>query len=169
MDARPANTGRLGGFLLALALLTSAIGCVERRMVIITHPFPEASGAIVFDEKNQARGGSPVDIPFTYYGKYRFRIVKEGYEPLVVEQRVRAPWYQLPGLDFVSEHLIPWTIRDVRYFTYVLEKAQVRDPETLYDEGSRLREYGKTVGVPLPEPAQPVGVLPPSTLLPPTP
>ncbi len=152
--------------LLALALLAGVFGCVERRMVINTHPFPDAGGAIVFDEKNQPIGASPADKQFTYYGKYRFRIVKDGYEPLVVEQRVRPPWYQLPGLDFISEHLIPWTIRDVRVFTYVLEKSPVRDPETLYQEGSRLREYGKAIGVPLPEPGPPPGIVP-GVLLPP--
>jgi hypothetical protein len=136
--------------MLACALLVCGFGCVERRMVIITHPFPEASGAIVFDEKNQPIGGTPADKTFTYYGKYRFRIVKDGYEPLVVEQRVRPPWYELPGFDFISENLIPWTIRDVRYFVYVLEKSPKRDPETLYQQGSRLREYGKTIGVSLP-------------------
>lgn len=157
----------LNGRIVALAMLIFlSSGCVERRMVIITHPSPEASNAIVYDEKNQPLGGSPVDKPFTYYGTYRFRIVKDGYEPLVVEQCVRAPWYEFPGLDFISENLIPWTIRDVRYFTYVLQPAQVRDPETLYREAEALQGYGKTVGVQLPDLNPPVGA-PPQILMPP--
>ena len=100
---------RLGWFL-ALAILIGASGCVERRLVIV----PDPSGAIVYDEKDQPIGAGPVDKPFTYYGKYRFRIAKDGYETLVLEQRVPAPWYELPGLDFISENLIPWTIRDLR-------------------------------------------------------
>jgi hypothetical protein len=105
----------------------------------------------VYDEKNQPIGGTPVDKPFTYYGKYRFRIVKDGYETLDVEQRVRAPWYEWPGLDFISENVIPWTIRDVRQFRYTLQPAQVRPPENLLREGEALREYGKTIGAPLPD------------------
>src|SRR6267378_1884662 len=127
---------RLGWFL-ALAILIGASGCVERRMVIV----PDPSGAIVYDEKDQPIGAGPVDKPFTYYGKYRFRIAKDGYETLVLEQRVQAPWYELPGLDFISENLIPWTIRDVRWIYPKLERAVVRPPELTLEEAERLRSY----------------------------
>src|SRR5258708_618502 len=96
------------GWRLALTVVGCATGCVERRLVIV----PDPSGAIVYDEKDQPIGAGPVDKPFTYYGTYRFRIAKDGYETLVFEQRVRSPWYELPGLDFFSENVIPWTIRD---------------------------------------------------------
>src|SRR5207244_2164644 len=129
--------------------LSGLTGCVERCMVIIADPYPAAANAIVYDEKNQPIGGTPVDKPFVYYGKYRFRIVKDGFETLDVEQRVRAPWYELPGLDFISENLIPWTIRDVRYFRYTLTPAQVRPAEDLLREGELLRAYGWTIGPPL--------------------
>ena len=135
------------GPLLALTILIAACGCVERRMILATAP----SGAIVYDEKNQPIGAGPVDKPFTYYGKYQFRIAMDGYETLVVEQRVRSPWYELPGFDFISENVIPWTIRDVRRFTYVLQPAQIRPPEQLLLEAQLLRDYGKTVGEPLPQ------------------
>lgn len=161
--------------LCGLALLLVGAGCVERRMVIITEPF----GAIVYDEKNQPIGGAPADHPFTYYGKYRFRIAKDGYETLVVEQRVRAPWYELPGLDFISENLIPWTIRDVRYFRYVLQPRQVMPPESILGPADALRNYAKGIGTPgapdLGQPIIPVVATPPAsevvppTLLPPTP
>ena len=109
----------------------------------------------------------PVDKPFTYYGKYRFRLAKDGYETLVVEQRVRSPWYELPGLDFFSENLIPWTIRDVRHFTYVLQPAQVRSPEQLLLEAQLLRDYGRTIGEPLPPDLNPPAGAPPTVLMPP--
>src|SRR5580765_1566801 len=151
------------GSLLAWTVLIGLCGCVERRMVIVEPP--GQAGAIVYDEKDQPIGASPVDKPFTYYGKYRFRIAKDGYETLVVEQKVRAPWYEFPGLDFVAENLIPWTIRDRREFRYELRPAQMKSPEQLLLEGQMLREYGKTIGEPLPEFAPPVG--PPTVLLPP--
>jgi hypothetical protein len=136
-----------------MLFIAGASGCVERRMVLITDPYPVAANAIVFDEKNQPIGGTPVDKPFTYYGKYRFRIVKDGFETLDVEQNVKAPWYEWPGLDFISENLIPWTIRDVRYFRYVMQPAQVRPPENLLREGELLRDYARGIGTPGFEPA----------------
>jgi len=148
---------------LGLAVLCGTTGCVERRMVIITEPF----GAIVYDEKNEPIGAGPVDKPFTYYGKYQFRIAKDGYETQVVEQRVRAPWYEFPGLDFISENLIPWTIRDVRYYRYALQPAPIVPPEVLLQRAQHLRDYGQTIGVQLID-QNPLGV-PPTVLGPPTP
>ena len=150
-------------WMLALTILLGAAGCVEKRMVIITEPY----GAIVYDEKNQPIGAGPVDKPFTYYGKYSFRIAKDGYETLDVEQRVRSPWYELPGLDFISENLIPWTIRDVRYYRYVMQRSQVRTPEQVLGEAKLLKDYGMTIGEPAPQftPPPPTGTV----LLPPTP
>jgi hypothetical protein len=107
--------------LAALMTLISLAGCVERRLIIDTDP----PGAIVYDEKNQPIHASPVDKPFTYYGNYRFRFTKDGYETLDVMQPVPAPWYEWPGLDFISENLIPWNIRDVRSYKYALQPAQV--------------------------------------------
>lgn len=142
----------------ALAALCAA-GCVERRMVIITDPFPEASDAIVFDEKGQPIGGTPADKPFTYYGKYRFRIVKDGFETLDVEQRVRSPWYEIPPLDFISENVIPFTIRDVRVYTYVMQRPLVRPPDQILQEGEALRNYAKPLGPQNPQPNTPPTIL----------
>lgn len=155
--------GVMRGWILAWAafvVLGGATGCVERRMVIVTDPYPDAVNAIVYDEKDQPIGGSPVDKPFTYYGKYRFRIVKDGFDTLDVEQRVRAPWYELPGLDFISENLIPFTIRDVRYYTYVMQRPPVRPPDQTLREGEALRGYARPIGPQLPELNPPVGAAP---------
>jgi hypothetical protein len=152
------------GWMLGLVMLAAASGCVERRMVIITEPY----GAIVYDEKNQPIGGAPVDHPFTYYGKYNFRLAKDGYETLRVEQRVRAPWYELPGLDFISENLIPFTVRDVRYFRYVLQPLQDLPADTLLRQAEQLRAYGATIGPPVVD-LPPPTVASPSVLMPPVP
>jgi hypothetical protein len=162
MDAMSHRVGQRRGWWFGLLIALSMAGCVERRMVIITEP----TGAIVYDEKNQPLGGGPVDKPFTYYGTYSFRLAKDGYETQVFEQRVRAPWYELPGLDFFSENLIPWTIRDVRYYRYVLQPTQVVPPEQLLQQAQRLRDYGKTKGVPDLNP--PAGAAP-QVLMPPVP
>ena len=153
---------RLAALLAAPLALVLLAGCVERRMVITTEPF----GAVVYDENNQPIGATPADRPFTYYGKYRFTIVKDGYETMVVEQQVKSPWYEYFPLDFVSENLIPWTIRDVRRFHFRLCPAQVTPPEQVLQQATPLRERGKTIGTPLPGPVGPPGT---PTLLAPVP
>src|ERR1700682_5322957 len=139
---------RWSGFLALPVFLAFLTGCVERRMVVTTEPF----GALVYDERNVPLSASPADRPFTYYGKYRFTIVKDGYETLVVEEDVRPPWYEWIGLDFISETLIPWTLRDVRRFHYQLQPAVVVPPDQVLEQGKLLRARGLTTGEPLPQP-----------------
>ena len=166
---------RRGGWLLVGLLACAALGgCVERRMVIVTEPY----GAIVYDERNLPLGASPADRTFTYYGKYRFRIVKVGYETMVVEENVKAPWYQWFGFDFVSENLVPWTIRDVRYFRYQLQPSPIIAPETLLQQAQQLQAQGRLIGTapapslvpPAPVPVPPLAGPPPSSMpIPPAP
>jgi hypothetical protein len=140
------------GFFLATCLgLTT--GCVDRRFVITTDP----PGAIVYDEKNQPIAASPADRQFTYYGRYRFTLVHDGYETMIVEENVRAPWYEWIGLDFFSEIVVPIKLRDVRRFHYVMQQAQIIPAEAVLNEANQLRIKGKSVGSPLP-PSFPVPV-----------
>ena len=156
---------RRGGWLLVGLVACAALaGCVERRMVIVTEPY----GAIVYDERNLPLGASPADRTFTYYGKYRFRIVKDGYETLVVTENVKAPFYQWFGFDFVSENLIPWTIRDVRYFRYQLQPAPIVPPEMLLQQAQQLQAQGRLIGTGA-SPIPPSPVAPPGVNLPPPP
>ena len=125
-------------------------GCVERRFVITTE-MPGCRRApsrlVVYDEKGIPIGALPVDRQFTYYGKYRFTLVKDGCETMIVEEKVRAPFYEWFGLDFIAENIIPFTIRDVRRFHYVLQFAKVDPPETVLHR-RRPREKGRTIGTP---------------------
>jgi hypothetical protein len=128
---------------LLLALLS---GCVERTMVITSEPF----GAIVFDERNVPLSATPADKSFTYYGKYRFTLVKDGYETLIVEESVIAPWYEWGPLEFISENLIPWTVRDVHRFHYKLQPVRIIPTRQVLEQGMPLRDKSKTIGEPLP-------------------
>lgn len=129
----------------AVACLAS-VGCVERRFVITSEPF----GAMVYDWTDCPIGATPADKNFEYYGTYRFKLIKDGYQPLVVDERVKAPWYAWPGLDFISENLIPFTIRDIRRYHYRLEPIEPTPPERVRSEADALRQRGQTIGVPLP-------------------
>jgi hypothetical protein len=144
--------------LLITGLLT---GCVERRFVITTN----VPGAIVYDEKGQPMGATPVDREFTYYGKYRFTVVKDGFQTQVIEENVRAPWYEWVGLDFVSENLLPFNIPDVRRFHYTLQPAQMVPAEAILQDGTVLRGRGQAIQ-PATPPAAPVP-LPPLPAAPP--
>ena len=137
-------------------------GCVERRFVITTDP----PGAIVFDEKGEPTGKAPTDRAFVYYGDYQFTLVRDDYETLVVREKVRPPFYEWFLLDFISENLVPFTIRDIRRFNYQLQPKQIINPETVQKRGDLLRQRGLAIGVPLPN--QPSGPGPVSaTLMPP--
>jgi hypothetical protein len=157
--------------LLAISVCAAAlIGCVERRYVVYTDP----PGAMVL-RNGQTLGATPVDDHFVYYGKYKFTIFADGYETLQVEQQIEPPWYEYVGLDFFSENLIPWTIRDRRVFQYHLEPRRVPNPKELLDQAQNLRNRGIGLGggsaqpvappmpttVPVPQLPQGVGPPPP--------
>jgi hypothetical protein len=143
---------KLGVRFLAMAVCAAAVtGCVERRYVIYTDP----------------PGATPVDNHFVYYGKYKFTIFADGYETLQVEQNIESPWYEYVGLDFVSENLIPWTIRDRRVFQYHLEPRRMPNPKELLDQAQNLRNRGITLGGGSAQPVAPPA--PTATAVPPVP
>jgi hypothetical protein len=157
------NRGLRGcGWLGALAVCGGMLaGCVERRFVINTFP----QGAVVY-ENGRPLGAAPADDHFTYYGSYQFTLVKDGYQTLKILQPVPAPWYQYPGLDFISENLIPWTIVDRREFGFTMEPMHIPNAGELLGQAQTLRGQGQAIGPPTPVP----GAAPPPVPVPvPTP
>ena len=159
MNARVRLAAWLVTALAAGGLLT---GCVERRFVITTDP----PGAVVYNEKGEPAGAAPTDMPFTYYGVYQFTLVRDGCETQVVREKVSAPWYEWIFLDFFSENVIPWTIRDVRRFHYQLQPRQIVPPDTVLQLAEVLRQRGSAIGIPLPNQPPTSGPVS-STLMPP--
>src|SRR4051812_33444233 len=104
------------GAVLLLAVLST--GCVERRFVIESDP----PGALVY-HNGVPIGTTPVDDSFVYYGTHEFTLVRDGFETLVVRQKVDTPWYEYPGLDFVSENISPFMVSDVRRYKWALQPA----------------------------------------------
>jgi hypothetical protein len=146
-------------FVLGFALLAGLLaGCVERRYVVVTDP----PGAVVF-KNGDPLGAAPADGGFLYYGKYNFTLVKDGYETMEVEQKIAAPWFEYPPLDFVSENLIPWKIKDIRRFNYQLEPRHIANTDDLLRDAQNLRNRGLSIpncAPPAPA-AGPVPVVPP--------
>jgi hypothetical protein len=140
---------RYGWLLGAAACAGLATGCVERRYVVTTDP----PGALVL-RNGQSIGQSPADDHFVYYGHYHFTLIHDGYETLQVDQNIPAPWYEYPVLDFVSENLVPWQIKDVRRYHYVMQPLQQVRSDVLLERAGGLRARGQSL-VPLAPPPVP--------------
>jgi len=144
------------GILLTVA---STTGCVERRMIVNSDP-PDA---MVY-RNGMPVGNGPADDFFVYYGTYHFTLVKDGYETLQVYQPVATPWYEWPGLDFFTENVWPFKVRDVRSFTFHMQPLQSVAPMDVLFRGRDLRTRAEAItpldpdGKPLPaSPGLPAG------------
>lgn len=141
---------------LALALLVLCSGCVYRRMTVMSDP----PGARLF-VNNVEVGTTPCNVPtnaFVDLGNYKFKLFKDGYEPLEVLQPVPAKWYEYPGIDFFSE-VGPWTVRDLRVFNYQLQPVREKSGDELKQQADEFRQRGS--GGVSTQPAVPVtGVVP---------
>ncbi len=119
---------------LAIVLTASQAGCVERRMIVRTNP----PGALLYVDDYEI-GTTPCATSFIYYGTRKIRLVKDGYETLVVNQPLPAPWYEYFPADFVAENLVPGHIRDLRILTYDLRPAIPVPMDQLRSRADALR------------------------------
>jgi len=129
----------ISSFVRPAALLTAcavlvATGCVQRRMTIRSNP----PGALVYVDDYQL-GTTPVSHDFVYYGTRKIRLVKDGYETLTVRQPFPVPWYEIFPLDFVTENLIPWEIRDERVVELAMQPAASTPPELVVSRAEQVR------------------------------
>ena len=95
-------------------------------------------GALVYID-NQEIGFTPVSTPFVYYGTRNIRLVKDGYETLSVKQNFKAPWYEIPPADFVTENFWPKELRDERMLDFQLVPQQIVPTEKLLERAQGLR------------------------------
>lgn len=157
--------------LVLILVLCCETGCVRRRMHI--RAFPEGNahvpitGAMVYINK-QPVGRTPVTCNFSHYGTMEFTVTKEGYEPLTEYRKIRAPWYQWPGIDFFSEVVWPQEITDNKQVDFQLKPARILTQDELIDRaegmrresqaGARFRvESGTTTGIINPVTDRPTG------------
>ncbi|MFO0945212.1 MAG: PEGA domain-containing protein [Planctomycetota bacterium] len=132
------NRGRFKRAMVAATLVLLASGCVERRMTVRSNP---TNALVILD--GQEIGHTPVSTSFTYYGDREIKLVKDGYETKTIKQTVSTPWYQYPPLDFISEALIPWRIRDERNYVYTLEPAMAVSDADLLQRAAQVRVEGQ--------------------------
>jgi hypothetical protein len=98
----------------------------------------EPAGAVV-QVSDVEIGRTPVEQSFTWYGDYDIVIRKEGYETLKTHANLKAPWYEVPPLDFFSE-IAPWTYHDKRYVHFKLEKLQLPPDDELIRRASDMEQ-----------------------------
>lgn len=127
--------------LLAAMLLT---GCVERRLTIVTEP----AEAVVWLNDEEV-GTTPVTVNFNWYGDYRVRIEKGGYEILNTHRKLDRPMHDRFPMDFFAEVLWPGRIEDTYTWDFELEPYRQRPADELIDAALQLRdeanrELGKT-------------------------
>jgi hypothetical protein len=147
--------------LLGLLLVTGiSTGCVERRFVIET----DQPGTVVLVNNQQLGGPTPADGFFDYYGKYRFTLIKDGFQMQQVVQDIEPPWFEYPGIDFFSENVWPFLIRDTRRFYYQMQPLQTPNIDEVSSRAAQLRARGNAIQPPestTPAQPAPVSVVPP--------
>lgn len=148
-------------WLLAAVLCAGNLGCVQRRLTIRSNP----PGALVYVD-DYPIGTTPVSTDFIYYGTRKVRLSLSGYETLSVLQPLPTPWYQYPGLDFVSENLVPGEIRDERVVEYQLKPQMIVPSQQLLGRAENLRQSSAAPHTPLAPPPPSYG---PPTSAPPGP
>ena len=131
---RPDHFGHAARVVLLIVMAVAVGGCVQRRLTIRSNP----PGARVYVGDEEV-GTTPVSTDFVYYGTRKIRLVKPGYETLVVNQPIPTPWYQIPPLDFVSEILVPGEIRDERVVNFQLVPQQQVASEPFLARGEQAR------------------------------
>ncbi|WP_231612567.1 PEGA domain-containing protein [Novipirellula galeiformis] len=123
-----------------LALLSlPSMGCVRRRMTVRTNP-PGATVSV----DNQMIGTSPAASSFVYYGTREFRIEKDGYRTETIRRRFNPPWYQMPGIDFISETLWPGDLRDERIIDVELVPKTLEPTPDILQRADSLRTQSQT-------------------------
>lgn len=123
------------GVLLAMGL---QVGCVRRRLTVRTNP----PGAVVFVD-DQEIGATPCSASYVYYGTRKITVMKDGYRTETLFQKFFPPWYEYPGLDFISENLVPHEIRDERTVDVQLVPEELVPQQVLVDRAQALRDQAR--------------------------
>ncbi len=98
-------------------------GCVERRLTISSQP----EGALLTLNDEQI-GETPVTVKFNWYGDYKVKLEKQGYETLDTHRKLKAPLHDKFPFDFFAQILNPEKIVDSYSWEFGLEKRS--DPNT---------------------------------------
>lgn len=110
-------------------------GCVERKLTINTQP----QGALI-SLNDEEIGTSPVTVAFEWYGDYRVRATKEGYEILNTHRNLKPPAHDGFPMDFFAGVLYPGQITDEYEWTFQLEDYQSPDRNKLIQDSQEFKK-----------------------------
>ena len=116
-------------------LAVSAGGCVNRKLTINTAP----QGAIVVLNDEEI-GVSPVTVGFSWYGDYKVRIEKQGFETLSTHRELKAPLHDGFPFDFFAEVLWPGQIVDEYDWTFELAPYRTPQRDELIRSANAMRQ-----------------------------
>ncbi|HOX39291.1 MAG TPA: PEGA domain-containing protein [Candidatus Brocadiia bacterium] len=138
----------------ATACLSAALcgGCVIRTLTVRSEPI----GAPVYIDEREI-GTSPARITFDHYGTRRVRVGpmldRQGrvmYDEKVEMYKCRIPWYEYFPLDFISDNLIPFNIRDEHEVSLTLPKVEPKtkartetEVKAVIEKASQFRSEAK--------------------------
>ncbi len=126
---------RLTTIALSICTMLLATGCVRRTVTINTQP----QGALIWLNDEEV-GRSPVTVDFLWYGDYSVTARLDGYETLNTHQKLACPWYQYPGIDFVTEVLYAGQIHDEQEMNFALKQEETPDREGLLQRAEAFRD-----------------------------
>ena len=121
----------------ALVAVLSQSGCVERLLAIHSDP----PGAAVYLDGEKV-GTTPCEVSYTWYGTRVVVLELRGFSLVREEVVLNAPWWQMIPLDFITDILVPITIRDRFSVSYTLEPAPVspQELEAVFERADELRK-----------------------------
>ena len=125
----------LAGTIVLIVFVAMLSGCVQRKLTINTLP----QGAVI-TLNDEEIGVSPVPVGFEWYGDYKVRAVKEGYEILNTHRRLERPVHDKFQMDFFAEVLYPGHIKDEYEWTFELTPYTVPDRNVLLLDAEKLRK-----------------------------
>jgi hypothetical protein len=109
-------------------------GCVERKLTINTEP----QGALIVLNDEEI-GVSPVTVGFNWYGDYKVRANKQGYEILNTHRKLEGPLYDKFPFDFFAEILWPGRIVDEYEWTFEMAVYEAPDREQLIEAAQEMK------------------------------
>lgn len=130
--------GRSAELVMVACVLAGFSGCVERRYTIRTEP----PGALAIVNGEEI-GHTPVSRNFTFYGSRDVTLSLDGYETQRIIQPMKSRWYDNLLTEFISENIIPWTIRDDREYVYKMTPLNEMPANELLNRGESLRSQAQ--------------------------
>ena len=122
-------------FLALTFLAFAATGCVNRKLTINTVP---QGGLVMLNDEEI--GIAPVTVGFSWYGDYRVRVEKQGYDTLNTHRDLKAPLHDRFPFDFFVEVLWPGQINAEHEWTFELQPYQAPGRTALIDSAEKMRQ-----------------------------